>query len=122
MPTDADLDRIIHSTLFGEAVGNTDVAALLADGTGQYVAVNDAACRLTGYARTALTAFRSGQLGADERSRQIYTDISRGRRMQGQKTIRCHDGSLVTCRYWALPTVVARTPHHLLLLWQPASA
>jgi PAS domain S-box-containing protein len=112
-----DLDRVLHGTLFGEALTNAQVAALLADERGQYVAANDRACELTGYDREALTGFRAGQLAADERSRQIYEHISTGKKMRGIKVVRRRDGHDVRCRYWAIPTLVARLPYVILLLW-----
>jgi PAS domain S-box-containing protein len=111
-----DLNRIIHGTLFGDAVNQASVAALLATDDGQYVAANDEACRLTGYSRTELVTFRTGQLGADDTSRQIYEAITRRQELEGIKTVRRRDGKLVRCRYQAVPTRVARTPHYLLML------
>ena len=51
---EVDLDRVLQGTLFGEGVLNASVAALLAANNGDYIAVNDAACQLTGYARMQL--------------------------------------------------------------------
>jgi PAS domain S-box-containing protein len=112
-----DLDRVIHGTLLGEGVLNATVAALLADDEGRYVAVNDEACRLTGFKRSELTSARMGALGADTRSRAIYTNIARGHQLQGNKQVRRNDGRIVSCRYWAVPTRVARVAHFVLLLW-----
>lgn len=113
-----DLDAVLHATLLGDALQNVAIAALVADERGQYIAVNEAACSLTGYSRTALTRFRAGELAADERSRKIYQDVMRGRRLRGRKLVRRKDGGLVDCRYWGMPTTVARLPYFLLLLWQ----
>ena len=115
--SDFDLDRVVHGTLFGEALVHARVAALLADERGQYVAANDRACELTGYDRGTLTGFRAGQLAADEPSREIYAQITTGKKMRGIKVVRCRDGSDVRCRYWAIPTLVARLPYVILLLW-----
>lgn len=117
-----DLDRVIHSTLLGEALSSAQVAALLADERGRYVAVNDQACTLTGYPRSTLVGFRAGQLAAAERSRQIYENFVSGRKMQGRKLVRREDGQVVGCRYWAIPARVMSLPYFLLLLWTPATA
>jgi PAS domain S-box-containing protein len=114
---DVDLDRVIHGTLLGEGMLNAKVAALLADDEGQYVAVNDEACRLTGFARGELTSVRMGGLGADTHSQAIYTKIARGKELHGEKHIRRQDGRVVSCRYWAVPTRVARVVYFVLLLW-----
>lgn len=114
-----DLDRILHSTLLGEALSSAQIAALLADDRGYYVACNDEACRLTGYSRSTLTEFRSGQLAADERSRHIYENFLSGKKMQGRKLVRCEDGAVIRCRYWAIPAQITALPYFLLLLWVP---
>jgi|SRR5438067_1593728 len=112
-----DVDAVLHATLLGDAMQNVAVAALVADEEGQYIAVNEAACALTGYSRKALTGFRAGELAADDSSRQIYEEVMRGRRLRGRKRVRREDGHVVDCRYWALPTSVAKLPYFVLLLW-----
>jgi PAS domain S-box-containing protein len=119
---DVDLERVIHGTLFGEAVVNAEIAALLADDRGYYVAVNDGAVALTGYTRASLMQFRAGELAADEGSRGIYENISRGRKMQGRKRVRRKNGEIVDLRYWAIPARVAQMQYFLLLLWNPRPA
>ena len=114
-----DLDRVLHSTLLGEALSSARIAALLADDRGYYVAVNDAACYLTGYSRSILVGFRSGQLAADERSRHIYENFVSGKKMQGRKLVRREDGNVIRCRYWAIPAQITSLPYYLLLLWVP---
>ena len=57
--------RVVHGTLFGDAVLSASVAALVADDAGAYIAANDEACELTGYAREQLTKIRMGGLAAD---------------------------------------------------------
>jgi PAS domain S-box-containing protein len=120
---DNDLERVLHGTLFGEGVTNADVAAFLADDRGNYVAVNEEACRLTGYSRERLIRFRAGELAADEASKRIYERLTKGRKLQGRKLVRRQDGTVVHCRYWGVPTTVARLPYFLLFLWStpPAS-
>jgi PAS domain S-box-containing protein len=112
-----DLDAVLHSTLLGDAMQNVSVAALVADERGQYIAVNEAACVLTGYSRNDLTRFRAGELAADDPSRQIYENVMQGRRLRGRKQVRRKDGSVVDCHYWAMPTTVATLPYFVLLLW-----
>ena len=116
---DNDVERVLHGTLFGEAVGNGEVAALLADERGFYIAANEEACALTGYTRDQLTGFRAGELSADEQSRRIYDKMLGRGRLRGRKQIRRRDGSVVHCHYWGIRTKVARLPYVLLLLWQP---
>ena len=119
---EVDLERVVHGTLFGEAMSSAEIAALLADDRGYYVAVNDRAVELTGYTRQKLTQFKAGQLAADDASRGIYENISRGRKMQGRKRVRRKNGEIVELRYWAIPARVAQMPYYLLLLWNPRPA
>ena len=111
-----DLDRLLHGTLLGDAMNNAEVAALLADERGYYVAANDHACELTGYSRSRLTRFRAGQLAGDQASRGIYEKLASRRKLQGRKVVRCSDGKLVACRYWGIPTTAAQLPYFILLL------
>lgn len=117
-----DLERVVQGTLFGEGLLNAALAALLADDRGEYIAVNDAALTLTGYDRPHLTGLRMGGLAADEQSKQIYTHLMHRRKLRGRKQVRRQDGSVVPCRYWAIPTLVARAPYFVLLLWPEKAA
>jgi PAS domain S-box-containing protein len=112
-----DLDRVIQGTLLGDGALAAEVAMLLADERGFYVAVNDDACELTGYARAALVSFRAGELAADEASRAIYDKLMNRRKLRGRKLVRRADGRVVQCRYWGIPTTVARLPYFVVLLW-----
>jgi len=112
-----DLDAVLHGTLLGEGVLNAELAILLADERGHYVAVNEFVCDLTGYTRNQLTRLRAGQLGADEESRGIYEKLVIRKKLQGRKLVRRKDGLVLPCRYWGIPTTVARLPYFVLLLW-----
>ncbi|MGN6800003.1 MAG: PAS domain-containing protein [Gaiellaceae bacterium] len=119
---EVDIDRVIHGTLLGEAALTAEVAALLANEDGQYIAVNDEAVRLTGYERSELTAARMGSLGADESSRTMFRRITRREDLQGQKLLKRSSGEIVPCRYWAIPARVTGIHYFLLLLWPVASS
>jgi PAS domain S-box-containing protein len=112
-----DLDRVVHATLLGEGAAAAEVAMLLADERGYYVAVNDDACELTGYARSKLVSFRAGELAADEASRAIYERLMSREKLQGRKLVRRADGLVVRCRYWGIPTTVGQLPYFVVLLW-----
>ena len=114
---EVDIDRVVQGTLLGEAALTAEVAALLADEDGQYIAVNDEAVRLTGYTRSELTSGRMGFLGADEQSRAIFQHINRRKKLQGRKLIKRREGDVLACRYWAIPAKVTELPYFLLLLW-----
>jgi PAS domain S-box-containing protein len=116
--SDNDLERVLHGTLLGEAVMQGEVAALLADERGFYVAVNEQACELTGYTREELIRFQAGELSADDLSRQIYEKMMiAGAMLRGRKAVRRRDGSVLPCRYWGIRTKISRLPYVLLFLW-----
>ena len=119
---EVDLERVIQGTLLGEAALTAELAAFLADEDGQYLAVNDEAVRLTGYPRSELTKGWMGFLGADQRSREIFQQISRRQNLQGRKLIKRRNGDVLTCRYWAIPARVTEIPYFLLLLRPVAGA
>lgn len=118
-----DTNLLVNSTLLGEAWFNAELAALVVDENGRYVATNKFAWELTGYTHEELTKLRAGRdLAGDEASARIYEALERNRRMQGRKLIRTKDGKLVKCRYWGIRTTVGRLPYFVLLLWPPAAA
>jgi PAS domain S-box-containing protein len=112
-----DLNRVVHGTLLGEGSLGAELAMLLADERGYYVAVNDDACELTGYSRSALVSLRAGELAADEASRGIYDKLMSRQKLRGRKLVRRADGLVVQCRYWGIPTTVGRLPYFIVLLW-----
>ena len=117
-----DIDRVIHGTLLGEAALTAEVAALLANEDGQYIAANDEAVRLTGYTRYDLTNAWMGFLSGDERSSGLFQHITRREKLQGEKLVKRNDGQLIACRYWAIPARVTGISYFLLLLWPNGSA
>lgn len=111
-------ESILNSTLVAEAWANAELAMLVVDDDGLYIATNASAVQLTGYTFHELTSLRAGRdLAGDERSIHIYADLARHRKMQGRKLIRRKDGRLVNCRYWGLQTTIASLPYFILLLW-----
>jgi PAS domain S-box-containing protein len=116
-------DLILNTTLAGDAWINAELAMLVVDEEGHYIATNKSAWQLTGYSHAELTLLRAGRdLAADERSARIYADLQRGCEMQGKKLLRRKDGRTVSCRYWGVRTTVARLPYFILLLWPETAA
>ncbi len=108
----------MNTTLLGEAWTGAELAMLVVDDDGHYIATNESVCQLTGYSHGELTALRAGRdLAGDEPSSRIYADLGRGRNMEGKKLVRRKDGGTVRCRYRGVRTTVARLPYFILLLW-----
>jgi PAS domain S-box-containing protein len=118
-----EANLLVNATLLGEAWLNAELAMLVVDENGRYVATNKHACTLTGYSHQELTHLRAGRdLAGDEPSSRIYEALERERRMQGKKLVRTKGGELVRCRYWGIRTTIGRLPYFVLLLWPPAEA
>jgi PAS domain S-box-containing protein len=122
MGEESSVESVLNATLVAEAWTNADLAMLVVDDEGRYIATNDRAVQLTGYTHQELTGLRAGRdLAGDEPSTRIYADLARRRRLRGRKLIRRKDGSLVNCRYEGVQTTVASLPYFILLL-RPAKA
>jgi PAS domain S-box-containing protein len=113
---EVDIDRVVQGTLFGEAALTAEIAALLADEDGQYIAVNDEALRLTGCTRSELTGYRMGSLGADEQSKAIYQQINRRNFRAGSSSdvATATSCSAATGQYWHTSL---RFPTSCFFLW-----
>ena len=101
-------EPLIQASLLGEAVEHGPAAVFVADEDGRYVAVNQAACALVGYAREELLAMQVSDIvltGADK-----WTEMLQTRHVSGTATLVCKDGSQIDFSYVAGATVVAGMP------------
>ena len=101
---------LIQASLLGEAVEHGPAAVFVADETGRYVAVNQAACSLVGYTRDELLAMSVADLLPPGASLERWQQIAGQRSISGSASIRRKDGSLVTFTYVAGGTTVAGMP------------
>jgi len=109
---------MVHETLLGEALLNAPLAAAVAMDDGRYIACNAAFCALTGYTRDQVLGLTRGlELSAGAQERKNFRDAVAGKRVFGQGTLRCKDGSLVRTNYWMLRTRAAQAENYLVLLW-----
>ena len=104
-------------TLLGEAVAHTaNVAVFVWDEDRNYVAVNDAACRLTGRTRDELLRMRVGEMSPDG-AEPHFTDAQGSRLLLGSHKVLREDGEVeiewVTCH-----TTVAGLPYLVSFCWQ----
>jgi PAS domain S-box-containing protein len=111
-------DDLLQVTLLGEALEYLDVAVLVADESGGRVAVNQAACELTGYKRDELLALPTEDLTgrAPRDHERKLLDFARHGRAPGRMPLRRKDGSVVDVEYRWLPTRVAGMDYHLFLI------
>lgn len=109
---------LVQRTLLGDALDEMEVAAFVFDDDENYVAVNAAACQLTGYGRDELLALRVRDVTArPARALRHLDEVSRGERAGGEATIRRKDGSTVFVSYRAARTRVAGMPFLIGLCW-----
>lgn len=112
-------NQLVQETLLGEAVDHVGAAVLVSDDSLRFVAVNDAACRLTGRERDELLRLRVDELleqpwaqlvGAAQR-------VADGDIQSGATVLRRGDGSTLRVRYVSLPTTVVGLPYVLSVVW-----
>jgi PAS domain S-box-containing protein len=117
-----DVQAIVHATLLGDGWAATGVSSGIISEEGQYVACNDAMCKLTGYSRDELLEMNAGdRLSADEDARRNVADARSGERPWGFGHLRRKDGTVVGVHYWLIHTVVAQVPYLVALMWPTGS-
>jgi PAS domain S-box-containing protein len=85
-----------------------DAAALAADNSMRYIAVNSHACALTGFSSAELltmTVMDSTPLPRPEEGRQLWQQFIAHGLQRGVYDLRRKDGTMVTVRYWAYASV-----------------
>lgn len=100
-------EPLIQASLLGEAMDNGPVAVFVADEDRRYVAVNRAACRLTGHSREELLAMRIDDLAVTDGR---WEEMREQGTIAGVGQIRCKDGSIAEYRYVAGATQIAGMP------------
>jgi PAS domain-containing protein len=109
--------QLAQVALLGEAVGGLgDLAVFVWDEDRNYVAVNDAACRLVGRERPEILRMRVGDLTA-QRGSPHFENVQHGAMHTGSLRIDRDDGPVdvewITCR-----TRVAGLPYMISLVWR----
>ena len=108
----------IQRALLGEALDTANLAAFVFEDHEHYVAVNDAACELSGYTREELLELPVRELAADpDRTIRNLEEVARGERTQGRTRMRCKDGSVVDVEYRAARATIAGVPFLIAIYW-----
>jgi PAS domain-containing protein len=103
--------------LLGDAADNLrEVAVFVWDDDRHYVAVNEAACKLTGRKRAELLGMRVGDMSAD-RGAPHFEDVQHGVVSTGSSTIDGADGA-VDIDWVACHTRVAGLPYMVSICWR----
>jgi PAS domain S-box-containing protein len=121
MPQDEASQRLVHRSLIGEAVEAMDgVAVFVWDEHRHYVAVNDAACKMTGLARSELIGMPVGDRTSD-RATEIMEQATRVPVLQGVMQFTRADGTDLEVNYLTMHTRIANLPFMVSMIW-PVSA
>ena len=115
-----DTGRILQRTLLGEAVDLADdVAVFVWNEERRYVAVNDAACELTGLPRHELIGIRVGAMSPD-----VEEAVAGARKLpfrHGTSSMQRRDGELVPLEWVTAHTRVAGLQYYVSLVWRRES-
>jgi PAS domain-containing protein len=112
-----DATDLAQLALLGEAADHLDeVAVFVWDDDRNYVAVNQAACKLVGRTRGEILKMRVGDMTPD-RGAPYFEDVQRGPAHTGTLTVEREDGPVqiewLTCR-----TRVAGLPYMVSMCWR----
>ncbi|HZG35513.1 MAG TPA: PAS domain-containing protein [Gaiellaceae bacterium] len=107
-------DAMIQNVLLGDAVANADVAVFVVDDSGRYAAVNDAACRLTGYPREELLRLSLTDLAvAPARALRTLEAAVQRKQTQGRAELRHKNGTPLEVRWHLAHTSVGGVDYML---------
>lgn len=114
---DETSQRLVHRSLIGEALeGARDVAVFVWDEHRHYVAVNDAACVLTGLERSELIGMPVGDR-TEGRADAIMAEAAHSPVLQGTLVFRRGDGREIEVNYLTLHTRIANLPFMVSICW-----
>jgi PAS domain S-box-containing protein len=120
--SDEATQRLVHRSLIGEAVEAMDgVAVFVWDEHRHYVAVNDAACSITGLSRSELVGMPVGDRTQD-RAAELMEQAARSAVLHGVMTFSHADGSDLEVNYVTMHTRIANLPFMVSMIWPVASA
>jgi PAS domain S-box-containing protein len=114
--TDDASQRIVHRSLLGEAIeGLAGVAVFVWDEHRHYVAVNDAACELTGLRRSELLSMPVGD--RTTAVEPLMAEASHTPLLHGTMSFRRRDGEIVEIEYVTVHTRIASLPFMVSICW-----
>ncbi len=103
-------EPLIQTSLLGEAIENGPAAVFVADEHGKYVAVNQAACIMLGYAREELLDLRVADVAQYSEAGEEWTEMRKAGTRIGTSRLTRKDGTIVEFDYVAGATTVAGMP------------
>jgi PAS domain S-box-containing protein len=113
-----EAEHFAQLALLGEAAEHLqDGAVFVWDEDRNYVAVNDAACRLVGLSREELLGMPVGALSPD-RGSPHFEEVQRRAPLAGRSTIHRRDGAEVAIEWVTFRTRVAGLPYMVSVCWR----
>jgi PAS domain S-box-containing protein len=113
-------DPQLQRSLLGEAMDMAELAVFVFEDDEHYVAVNDAACELSGYTREELLDLPLRDLAADpEQALRNLKRVASGERTHGRTRMRRKDGTVIELEYRAARATIAGMPFLVALYWRP---
>lgn len=106
-----DSQRLLHLSLLGEAMECLEgVAVFVWNDERNYVAVNEAACRLVGLPREELIGLPVGALSPDNATADIER-VRESAALEGESSFTRRDGEVVELRWTTAHTRIAGLPY-----------
>jgi PAS domain-containing protein len=114
---DESSQRLVHRSLLGEALeAMKGVAVSVWDEHRHYVAVNDAACELTGLSRSELIGMPVGDRTADAAA-SIMAEAAGTPVLDGTMSFSGADGREVEINFLTMHTRIANLPFMVSICW-----
>ena len=110
-------DPLIQASLLGEAVFNGPVAVFVADERGRYIAVNELALSLLGYAREELLDLTITDIARYPTAKAEFGRLRKRGKGGGRTTLTRKDGSTLEVNYRSGVTKVARMEVWVSVIW-----
>jgi PAS domain S-box-containing protein len=107
----------VQSTMLGELLEHAQIAAIVTDDEGRYLAVNRYACDLVGYGREELLGRRVGDLNPASELATHLEQVLGGERSEGELVVQRKDGGDLRVHYRAAKTTLARLPFTVAFFW-----
>jgi PAS domain S-box-containing protein len=121
MASTGKADPQLQRALLGEAVDTAEHAVFVFEDHEHYVAVNEAACELSGYSREELLELPLRALAADpERTLRNLKRVASGERTHGRARMKRKDGTVIEVEYRAARATIAGMPFLVATYWRPA--
>jgi PAS domain S-box-containing protein len=109
----------LQRALLGEAIDTAALAVFVFEDDENYVAVNNAACELSGYTREELLDLPLRRLAADpEQTVQNLVRVASGERTAGSARMRRKDGTVIDVEYRASRAKIAGMPFLVAVYWR----